>query len=88
MAHNVNRIGLEPLPKVKAVYVPESQTLYIENGRLREDAEEMAENILVYPGLSWSITTKTTRRQRWRSALTALSTCSSPSWTLSWPSMA
>ena len=51
MAHNVNRIGLEPLPKVKAVYVPESQTLYIENVRLREDAEEMAENILVYPGL-------------------------------------
>ena len=48
MDHNVNRIGLEPLPKVKAVYVPESQTLYIENGRLREDAEEMAENILVY----------------------------------------
>ena len=48
MADSVNRVELEPLPKAMVVYVPENQTLYIENGRLREDAEEMAENILVY----------------------------------------
>ena len=48
MACDVNRTELEPLPKATVVYVPENQTLYIENGRLREDAEEMAEDILVY----------------------------------------
>ena len=30
------------------VYVPESQVLYFENGRLRETAEEMARQIVVY----------------------------------------
>ncbi len=48
MAHGVNRIELEPLPKATVVYIPENQVLYIENGRRREDAEEMAEDILVY----------------------------------------
>ena len=48
MADSVKRIELEPLPKATVVYSPENQTLYIENGRLREDAEEMAENILIY----------------------------------------
>ena len=48
MADRVKRIELEPLPTATVVYSPENQTLYIENGRLREDAEEMAENILIY----------------------------------------
>lgn len=48
MAHNVNRVELEPLPIATVAYVPETQTLYIENGRRREDAEEMADGILVY----------------------------------------
>ena len=47
MARTVKRIELEPLPKATVVYSPENQTLYVENGRLREDAEEMAEGILV-----------------------------------------
>ena len=48
MAHTVKRVELEPLPKATVVYSPENQTLYIENGRVREDAEEMADGILVY----------------------------------------
>ena len=48
MARTVKPIELEPLPKATVVYSPENQTLYIENGRRREDAEEMAEGILVY----------------------------------------
>ena len=48
MAHNVNRVELEQLPIATVAYVPETQTLYIENGRIREDAEEMADGILIY----------------------------------------
>lgn len=48
MARKVKRIELEPLPIATVVYVPETETLYIENGRLREDAEEMADGVLVY----------------------------------------
>ena len=48
MARKVKRIELEPLPKATVVYVPETETLYIENGRVREDAEEMADGVLVY----------------------------------------
>ncbi len=48
MARTVKRIELEPLPKATVVYSPENQTLYIENGRVREGAEEMADGILVY----------------------------------------
>ena len=38
----------ESPPTAKVVYVPESQILYFENGRMREVAEEMARQILVY----------------------------------------
>jgi len=48
MARKVKRIELEPLPKATVVYVPETETLYIENGRVREDAEEIADGVLVY----------------------------------------
>lgn len=48
MAHKVKRLELEPLPIPTVVYVPETDTLYIENGRVREDAEEMADGVLVY----------------------------------------
>ena len=48
MASKVKRIELEPLPQATVVYVPETETLYIENGRVREDAEEMADGVLVY----------------------------------------
>ena len=48
MARNVKRFELEALPKPTVVYVAETETLYIENGRVREDAEEMADDVLVY----------------------------------------
>ena len=48
MVRKVERIELEPLPKPTVVYVAETEPLYIENGRVREDAEEMADGILVY----------------------------------------
>ncbi len=48
MVRKVKRIELEPLPKATVVYIPETQTLYIENGQVREDAEEMADGVLVY----------------------------------------
>ena len=48
MRHDLKRIEWEPLPKATVVYVPETGTLYIENGQLREDAEEMADGVLVY----------------------------------------
>ena len=48
MVRKVKRIELEPLPKATVVYIPETETLYIENGRVREDAEEMADGVLVY----------------------------------------
>ena len=35
-------------PLATVVYVPESQILYMENGRIRETAEEMARQVLVY----------------------------------------
>ncbi len=48
MVRKVKRIELEPLPEARVVYIPDTQTLYIENGRTREDAEEMADGVLVY----------------------------------------
>ena len=48
MHHELKRIELEPLPEATVVYVPETETLYIESGQLREDAEEMADGVLVY----------------------------------------
>ena len=48
MHHELKRIEMEPLPEATVVYIPETDTLYIENGRLREDAEEMAAGVLVY----------------------------------------
>ena len=48
MHHKLKRIEMEPLPEATMVYIPETDTLYIENGRLREDAEEMADGVLVY----------------------------------------
>ena len=48
MHHELKRIEMEPLPEATMVYIPETDTLYIENGRLREDAEEMADGVLVY----------------------------------------
>ena len=48
MVRKVKRIELEPLPKPRVVYIPDTQTLYIENGRTRADAEEMADGVLVY----------------------------------------
>lgn len=48
MARKAKRTELEPRPKATAVYVPEAETLYIENGRIREDAEEMTDGVLVY----------------------------------------
>ena len=48
MHHELKRIEMEPLPEATVVYIPETDTLYIENGRLREDAEEMADGVLVY----------------------------------------
>ena len=47
-ARKVKRIELDSLPKATVVHVAETQTLYIENGQLREDAEEMADGVLVY----------------------------------------
>ena len=48
MARKVKRFELEALPKPTVVYVAETETLYIENGRVREDAGEMADGALVY----------------------------------------
>ncbi|MDE2788668.1 MAG: DUF2283 domain-containing protein [Chloroflexota bacterium] len=48
MAHEVKRTEFGSPSRVTVVYVAETQTLYIENGRLREDAEEMADGVLVY----------------------------------------
>ena len=50
MVRKVKRFELEALPKPTVVHVAETQTLYIENGQLREDAEEMADGVLVYYG--------------------------------------
>lgn len=41
---------MNPLPKATVKYTPESQVLYFENGVTREDAGEMAQNILAYYG--------------------------------------
>lgn len=48
MAHEVNHTEFEAPSRAIVVHVAETQTLYIENGRLREDAEEMADGVLVY----------------------------------------
>lgn len=48
MARKVKRFELEALPRPTVVYVAKTETLYIESGRVREDAEEMADGVLVY----------------------------------------
>ena len=48
MAHRIGSERIEATPKATVVYVPDSQILYLENGRIRESAEEMARQILVY----------------------------------------
>ena len=48
MAHEVKRAEFEVSPRATVVHIAETQTLYIENGQLREDAEEMADGVLVY----------------------------------------
>lgn len=48
MAHEVKRAEFGSPSRATVVHVAETQTLYIENGRLREDAEEMADGVLVY----------------------------------------
>lgn len=46
----IDRTKPASLPKPAVVYIPESQILYIENGQLRDEAEEMARNTLIYYG--------------------------------------
>lgn len=48
MAHGIESEKIDMTPKATVVYVPDSQILYLENGRIRESAEEMAREILVY----------------------------------------
>ena len=48
MGHQMKSEQREPVPMATVVYVPESQILYFENGQIRESAEEMARQILVY----------------------------------------
>ncbi len=48
MGHQMKSEQREPAPMATVVYVPESQILYFENGQIRESAEEMARQILVY----------------------------------------
>lgn len=50
MAHEVKRTEYGSPSRATVVHVAETQTLYIENGQLREDAEEMADGVLVYYG--------------------------------------
>ena len=48
MGHELKSEQKELPPLAAVVYVPESQILYFENGRMREAAEEMARQVLVY----------------------------------------
>ncbi len=48
MAHGMRSEQKEPIPNATVVYIPESQILYFENGQIREDAEEMARQVVVY----------------------------------------
>ena len=48
MGHGMRRAQKETVPTATVVYVPESQILYFENGQIREVAEEMARQVLVY----------------------------------------
>ena len=48
MGHELKSEQGELPPLATVVYVPESQILYFENGRIRESAEEMARQVLVY----------------------------------------
>ena len=48
MGHELKDEEKELPPLATVVYVPESQILYFENGRIREVAEEMARRVLVY----------------------------------------
>ncbi len=50
MGHRMSCAQKELVPKAEVVYVTETQILYFENGRIREAAEEMARQILVYYG--------------------------------------
>ena len=48
MAHPMTNKRIDPAKGATVVYVPESQILYLENGRIRESAEEMARQVVVY----------------------------------------
>ena len=48
MGHELKSEQKELPSLATVVYVPESQILYFENGRIRETAEEMARRIVVY----------------------------------------
>ena len=48
MGHELRSEQKELLPLATVVYAPEAQILYLENGRIREVAEEMARRVLVY----------------------------------------
>ena len=50
MAYKIKRAEFGSLSRATVAYVFATQTLYIENGRIREDAEEMADGVLVYYG--------------------------------------
>ena len=48
MAQGMRHDPVTPSPSATVVYIPETQVLYLENGRIREAAEEMAWRIVVY----------------------------------------
>ena len=48
MAYDINRAEFGSPPRATVVHVSATQTLYLENGRIREEAEEMADGVLVY----------------------------------------
>ena len=48
MGHDMKSTQKESPPLATVVYVPESEVLYFENGRIREVAEEMARRVIVY----------------------------------------
>jgi uncharacterized protein YuzE len=50
MAYKIKRAEFGSPSKATVVHVCATQTLYIENGRIREDAEEIADGVLVYYG--------------------------------------
>ncbi len=50
MTYKIKRAEFRSPSRATVVHVSATQTLYLENGRIREDAEEMAEGVLVYYG--------------------------------------